>query len=97
MIGGMLRDHESDLEGANGKVFSSVERKLDPVTLETMAHWEWSSLSKLQKRSGFLGMLRFFFPSGMADDALRLGPYMRISCSQKRSQKRWYMDTLGRM
>ena len=30
-----------------------------------------------------------FFSFGM--DALRLGPYMRISCSQQR----WYMDTLG--
>ena len=35
MVRRMLRDHESGLEGANGKVFSSVERKLDPVTLET--------------------------------------------------------------
>ena len=35
----------------------------------------------------------FFFPSGMADHALRLGPYMRISCYQENCN----MDTGGRM
>ena len=35
----------------------------------------------------------FFFPSGMADHALRLGPYMRRSCDQEN----FNMDTGGRM
>ena len=34
-----------------------------------------------------------FFSSGMADHALRLGPYMRISCYQEN----FNMDTGGRM
>lgn len=33
-------------------------------------------------------VMGIFFPSGMVDDALRLGPCMRISILQKRSQKR---------
>ena len=37
--------------------------------------------------------LGVFFSSGMADDALRLGPYMRISSSQKHLN----MDTIGLM
>jgi hypothetical protein len=50
---GMLRGHD-------GKVFSSVERKLDPATLGIqMAHWGWSSLPERQKRLWFLGILRF--------------------------------------
>ena len=38
-------------------------------------------------------MVILFFSSGMADHALRLGPYMRISCYQEN----FNMDTGGRM
>ena len=39
------------------------------------------------------GAMRRFFSSGMADHALRLGPYMRISCYQEN----FNMDIGGRM
>ena len=46
-----------------------------------------------QKGNGLGQTKTCFFSSGMADDALGLGPYMRISCYQED----FNMDTGGRM
>ena len=57
-----------------------------------MHSWLKRSLLPVLLQPVFDGSV-IFFPSGVADHALRLGPYMRRSCYQEN----FNMDTGGRM
>ena len=72
----------------------SFERKLDPATLGIqMAHWEWSSLPKRQKRLWFLGILRFE-KSCSWRSLFNSGPNSKMSPTQSTCLNHGFKDTL---
>ena len=59
----------------------------------TVPFWDRLAVPKVRPQNRKIHSKGRFFSSGMADHALRLGPYMRRSCDQEN----FNMDTGGRM
>ena len=54
----------------------------------------WSSITRTWDGGMWSHRWRLFFPSGMADDALRLGPYMSVSRWKELWSHRWRLISL---